>query len=246
MPCLSRYRSWNYVSSTIASLINQKTRKIPLRKESKRIEILVGSSMKNIPVYPVEIKYISDKFSFKTEISKLEKSVLLELPNPNYREIQNNYQHLRDITLKDYDTKSELPILLILGISNYTKIKTPEKARIGLPGEPIAELTKLGWYIVYPGKEHDIKNILFSQTSIHDYEKLCSLDCLRVSEKQDKPDDYVYEKLREQLGRGPGCGWGVRVLRNQFNLERESSAFTKSSAFETGPPLENSLYEILV
>ena len=25
-----------------------------------------------------------------------------------------------------------------------------------------------------------------------------------VTEKQDKSDDYVYEKLREQLGRGPG------------------------------------------
>ena len=87
--------------------------------------------MKNIPVYSVEIKDINN-------------GVLLELPNPNYREIQNNYQHLRDITLSDYDTKSELPIHMILGISDYTKIKTPETARIGLPGEPIVELTQLG------------------------------------------------------------------------------------------------------
>ena len=100
--------------------------------------------MKNIPVYSVEIKDINNEFSFKTEIKELEKSVLLELPNPNYREIQNNYQHLRDITLRDYDTKSELPIHMILGISDYTKIKTPETARIGLPGEPIVELTQLG------------------------------------------------------------------------------------------------------
>ena len=76
--------------------------------------------------------------------------------------------------------------------------------RIGLPGESIAELAKLGWYIVSPGKENDITNILFSQTSIHDYEKLCSLDCVGVSEKQGKPGDYVYEKFREQLERGPG------------------------------------------
>ena len=74
--------------------------------------------MKKIPVYSVEMEDINSKFSFKTEISKLEKSVLLELPNPNYRQIQNNYQHLRDITLNDYDTKSELPIHIILGISN--------------------------------------------------------------------------------------------------------------------------------
>ena len=74
--------------------------------------------MKKIPVYSVEMKDINSKFSFKTEISKFEKSVLLELPNPNYRQIQNNYQHLRDITLNDYDTKSELQIHIILGISN--------------------------------------------------------------------------------------------------------------------------------
>ena len=92
----------------------------------------------------------------------------------------------------------------VLGISDYTKIKKSEKARIGLPGKPIAELTKLDWYIVPAGKENDIRNILFSQTSIHDYQKLCSLDCLGVSEEEDKPDDYVYKKFRKQLGRGLG------------------------------------------
>ena len=77
--------------------------------------------MKKIPVYSVEIKDLNNEFSFKTEVSKLEKSVLLELPNPNYPEIQNNYQHLRNITLNDYDTESELPIHIILGISDHTK-----------------------------------------------------------------------------------------------------------------------------
>ena len=61
--------------------------------------------MRKVPVYSLEIKYINNEFSFKTEINKLEKGVLLELPNPDYREIQNN---LRDINLNDYDRKSEL------------------------------------------------------------------------------------------------------------------------------------------
>ena len=37
----------------------------------------------------------------------LEKSVLLQLLNLNYREKKNNDQHLRDITLNDYYTRSE-------------------------------------------------------------------------------------------------------------------------------------------
>ena len=60
---------------------------------------------------------------------------------------------MRDITLHDHDTKGELPIHIVLGISDYTKIKTSERARIELHGEPVAELSKLGWYIVSLGKE---------------------------------------------------------------------------------------------
>ena len=57
-------------------------------------------------LYSVEINNINNEFSFKTEISMLEKSVLLQLLN-YYREKQNNDQHLRDIKLNDYDTRSE-------------------------------------------------------------------------------------------------------------------------------------------
>ena len=62
--------------------------------------------------------------------------------------------------------QNELLIHMILGISDYTKIKTPERARIGLTGEPIAKLSKLGWRIASLGKENDITNILFSHRSI--------------------------------------------------------------------------------
>ena len=54
-----------------------------------------------------------------------------------------------DIKLNDYDTKSELPVHMVLGISHYTKIKKPDRARIGLPGEPIAEWTKQGCYMEF-------------------------------------------------------------------------------------------------
>ena len=87
-----------------------------------------------------------------------------------------------------------------------------------MPGEPISELNKLGWYIISSGKENDIANISFSQTSIHDYEKLCSLDCLRVSEKQDKPGDYVHEKFREQLGRGSGGYYETGLIWKENHL----------------------------
>ena len=46
--------------------------------------------------------------------------------------------------MKDTDTKVELPIYLILGASEYTRIKVHEMPRVGQHGEPVAELTRLG------------------------------------------------------------------------------------------------------
>ena len=48
--------------------------------------------------------------NFKTEINKLEKNVFLELPNPEYQNLQNSYQHLKNIKINDHDKKLELPV----------------------------------------------------------------------------------------------------------------------------------------
>ena len=55
--------------------------------------------------------------------------------------------------------------------------------------------------IVSPGHSSEVTNLLFSKTSLHDYENLCSLDCLAVEENHVKSDDLVYDKFRKQLGR---------------------------------------------
>ena len=136
--------------------------------------------------------------NFKTEINKLEKNVFLELPNPEYQNLQNSYQHLKNIKINDHDKKLELPVHVILRVNDYTRIKTQERPRVGLPGEPIAELTKLGWVILSPGKENASTNILFTKTSLHDYENLCSLDCLGIEEKHEKNNDFVYGEFKKQ------------------------------------------------
>ena len=63
-------------------------------------------------------------------------------------------------------------------------METYGQARVGLPGEPIAELTKFEWVIVFHGQETGVTNMLFSKTSLHDYEKLCNLDCLGSEERR--------------------------------------------------------------
>ena len=87
--------------------------------------------------------------------------------------------------MEDNDKKSELPIHLILGASEYSRIKTETKPRIGKPSEPIAELTTLGWAMMSSGKETGLSNVCLSKSSAADYKQLCSLDVLGL---EDSPE----------------------------------------------------------
>ena len=169
----------SYASSKLINEVNKKS----IRSETKRIETLMHSVVKKTEIFQFEIGDINQEFKIGIEINKLEKEVLLELPNPNYPEIQKSYNHLKDI---DIDTKKELPVHVILRAGDYTKIKTRERARFGQPEEPIAELTKLGWVVVSPGQETSVTKMLFSKTSVHDYENLCNLDVLGVKDEHAK------------------------------------------------------------
>ena len=169
------------------------------------------TNTRKIKIYSVKIQDINCEFGFETELNHLDKELLLELPNPKYRQLQNTYVHLKDLQINDHDPKGELPLHVILGISDYTKIKTQERPRVGLPGKPIAELTKVGWVIVSPGQETGITNMLFSKTFLHDYQKLCSLDCLDIEERRDD-SNYVYEGFQKQLGCGPGGFYETNLI----------------------------------
>ena len=120
--------------------------------------------------------------------------------------MQNKFAHLSDIIITGHDTKKDFPVHGILWAGDYTKIKTKERARVGKPGEPIAELTRLGWVVISPGQESGLTNMMFSKTSIHDYENLHSLDVLGVKEEHVRRDEVVYDWLRKQLSQSPD-GW---------------------------------------
>ena len=46
--------------------------------------------------------------------------------------------------MDDNDAKPLLPVHLVLGASEYVKIKTETLPKIGLSGQPVAEKTALG------------------------------------------------------------------------------------------------------
>ena len=119
--------------------------------------------------------------------------------NPYHLDLIKQYDHLKEGTMDDTDTKQELPVHLILGTSEYTKIKTKTTPKIGKPGEPVAGLTQLSWTITSLGKEADLTKMLLTQTTPSDYENLCRLDIQGLKDHPTGEQNNVYQEFKVQL-----------------------------------------------
>ena len=146
----------SYISESFIELL--KINKV--RKEYRTIETLTNPTTKKLKIYHLKVENLDENFSFQTELSKLEREVLVTLPNPKYNEIIETYDHLKGIKMNERDTKPELPIHAILGASDYVKTKMQKCPRVGKIDEPIAEQTKMGWVIMSPGTESDLVSSL--------------------------------------------------------------------------------------
>ena len=184
----------SYASSALLGKLSLR----PIRRETKGIEMMMHSTTRKIDVFEIEINDVSGDFQFKAEISKVERETLLSLPNPNYESVLRQHQHLRDIKMNDTDTKAELPIHLILDASEYTRTKVQEMPRVEQPGEPAAELTSLGWVLIPPGKEVELRKLMVIKNSTDDYENLYKSGVLGVTDSvSDK--GTMHQEFKEQL-----------------------------------------------
>lgn len=88
----------------------------------------------------------------------------------------------------------------------------------------MAELAMFEWVIVSPGQKTGITNMLYQKTSLHDYEKRSSLDCLGVEGRRDNSNN-VYEEFEKQLGGGPGGFYKTNLIwrDNHPSLENNKS-----------------------
>ena len=113
---------------------------------------------------------------------------------------------MKDIKLEDMDQKPELPIHMVLGASDYSRKRTKTLSRIGEVGDPVAELTALGWTIMLSGKEMELSRIYVTKSSTSDNEDLCRVDVLGLEDSLSTDDDTVRNEFQEQLIRNPE-GW---------------------------------------
>ena len=88
--------------------------------------------------------------------------------------------------------KKILPVHVILGASDYARIKTRESQRTGAMGEPVAEYTRFGWTIMSPGTETDLDSMFLAQTASNDYEELYRMDVLGLEDTPNGDQSVVY------------------------------------------------------
>ena len=200
---LNTAASTSYASS---SLINALEKKM-LRKEAREIEMMLGTKKTVLEVYAAELKSIDGDFSMTTEITKLDKPVVTEAPNPDLVGIIGKYAHLKGVNIADVSKKEQLPIHLVLGAGDYNAVKLEEPQRVGKPGEPTAENTRFGWTLMAPGKGEDSSKLYFAQTTAQeDLKSLYSLDVLGLMDIKEGDQQGVYADFKEQLVRKPeGC-----------------------------------------
>ena len=111
-------------SSYASAALLDRLGKQPVRKEFKRIEMMMQATNREIEIHNIVIESLSGNFQLKTEVIKVNRSVLLNLENPGYKDMVAKYDHLKGVTMDDTDVKKELPVHLILGTSVYAQIKT--------------------------------------------------------------------------------------------------------------------------
>ena len=192
-------------SYTSAKLINL-LKKRPVDVTKKRVDMLMGSHVAHLETYQASLGSVSGDFNMDANLVKVNKEELLSIDNPRYDELIKKYPHLRSVEVVDHDPKPKLPVHVVLSAGEYARVKTTTKPRIGQDGEPIAELTKLGWFVMSPGAEFDHNRMLLTQTSQTDYEQLWRLDVLGLKDTSENYQGDVYAEFKEQLKRDEH-GW---------------------------------------
>ncbi len=192
----------SYASSVLLEKIGAKS----ISSGIRQIEMMLSTTTRRMDVYNINVGSLSTTFAMDINVTKVEKSQLMTLKNPGYKTLLERHPHLEGVVMDDKDEKTNLPVHLILGISECTRISTTESPRIGGEWDPVATLTKLGWTITSPGQEFDVSAMLLTQTAQVDYEELCKLDVLGLADRPAGDQSEVFEEFKEQLQRSKD-GW---------------------------------------
>ncbi|CAB4034174.1 Pol poly, partial [Paramuricea clavata] len=184
----------SYTSAKLIDLLKKK----PSATKIQLIDMLMSSRVTRIESYDVVIGSVDDSYEMEVRVTKVNKGELLRIDNPRYEQLIRKHQHLNQVEIADHDSKQQLPIHMILGSGEYARIKTGTVPLVGEDGDPVAELTKLGWLVMSPGADFDKTTVLMTQTSQSDYENLCRLNVLGIADSGEIDQEMVYQDFKKE------------------------------------------------
>ena len=184
----------SYASAKLIDLLKKK----PSATKIQRIDMLMSSRVTRIESYDVVIRSVDDSYEMDVRVTKVNKGELLRIDNPRYEQLIRKHQHLKQVEIADHDSKQQLPIHMILGSGEYARIKTETVPLVGEDGDPVAELTKFGWFVMSLGADFDKTTVLMTQTSQSDYENLCRLNVLGIADSGENDQEMVYQDFKEK------------------------------------------------
>ena len=190
------------ISAKLVNILKAK----PVVTQTRQVEMLISSKSVTVDIYEMKTESLDGQHLMKVKPLKVNKPELHAVENPQYADLLRDCAHLSVVDIADKDTKSQLLVHVIFGSGDCARIKTDTNPRVGRDGEPVAELTKMGWFMMSPGAEVDRNKMLLTQTSQSDYEGLCRVDVLGLVDAADNDQGAVHAEFKEQLHRDKD-GW---------------------------------------
>ena len=129
--------------------------------------------------------------------------------------------------MEDNDQKPGLSICIILGVGEYSKIKTNTTIRVGKQSEPIAEKTDLGWTITSPSKDCNVTSMMSSRNSIY-HDQLWRPDVLGT---EDSPTGY-HINVKSLMTRWNAKSIDLMKLHCYGNPDTQHFTATKMEAYQ--------------
>lgn len=79
--------------------------------------MMITLTTRKLEVHDVDISDLTEKFVLILKVYKVVRNTFLLLPNPKYKQIIEQDQHLWGTNMNDRNIKPDLPIHMVLGAS---------------------------------------------------------------------------------------------------------------------------------
>ena len=177
---------------------------------------MYGTVSRRVEIYKAKVtSNVIEDFEMDLTCINGEKETMTFLPNPRIKSLKKKYERFRCLSFSDESAKEDmLPVHLILGTSDFQRIRTTEPLVLG-PNpdhDPGAEFTMLGWTLIGKtvGSEVGAEKGFFANSTKDEFEQICPLEVLGLSDKVGNDRDF-HENFKKDTKRMDDGSYEARL-----------------------------------